>query len=408
MASIPTNIQTALISGGVRITWDETFTNAQQIQLWVSINSAAYVLLATINCGIKTYDHVIAGVTTKYKLRSVLIDHYSNFNSIPVSAPAPLIFTLTSNGDGSGVSELRFEVSENTTATLSGTAKFYTDAAGTLSESSTWLITSGALRLIYVKVPSGTATLKVKNVITKWGADYGEAILSGWENPAPSGAFNYPNIDIDVSTMTKTTSLNIFGCNTVHGDISGLTQLTYIEIANGYTAGSYENPNIQPGEGCTITGNVALLTHLTVIDVWEKIHLTGDISGLTSLTVIWMATNNFSVFTGSINALINMTYMVVNAGSVLTGSLAGLIHLTRVILNNPISITIPNVTNIINLIYLYATLTLTSTNINQILANLVANGKTNGLLTLYNGTPTGQGVTDVGTLQTRGWTVTTG
>ena len=76
----------------------------------------------------------------------------------------PLLITLTSTGTGAGVSTFVVEVSEDQAFTIeSGTAKFYTNSAGTLGESTVWNVTAGALRTIYIKVPSGTSTLKVAN-----------------------------------------------------------------------------------------------------------------------------------------------------------------------------------------------------------------------------------------------------
>ena len=72
-----------------------------------------------------------------------------------------LVATLTATGDGTGVSTLRMEVSETQTFTLDGAARFYTDAAGTTGESTTWEVTAGALRTIYLKCPSGTANLTI-------------------------------------------------------------------------------------------------------------------------------------------------------------------------------------------------------------------------------------------------------
>ena len=56
----------------------------------------------------------------------------------PVLDPS-IPFLLTSTGNGTGVSTLVVTVSENTLFTLDGTARFYSDAGGTLNESLTWL-----------------------------------------------------------------------------------------------------------------------------------------------------------------------------------------------------------------------------------------------------------------------------
>ena len=64
---------------------------------------------------------------------------------------------ITSNGNG--VSTMSLNVSENITVTLGANAKFYSDAAGTADESATWAVSTGALRIIYIKCTSGTAIM---------------------------------------------------------------------------------------------------------------------------------------------------------------------------------------------------------------------------------------------------------
>ena len=66
---------------------------------------------------------------------------------------------LTSTGDGSGVSTISITVSDDITLALDGTARFYSDAGGTLNESTTWTVTSGGVRTRYLKCPSGTSNL---------------------------------------------------------------------------------------------------------------------------------------------------------------------------------------------------------------------------------------------------------
>ena len=85
---------------------------------------------------------------------------------------------LTSTGNGTGVTTVRMQTSANMTVTLGANAKFYSDAAGTLDESATWLITPGALRTIYLKCTTGTALMTFSDAskLIRWG----DQINQGW------------------------------------------------------------------------------------------------------------------------------------------------------------------------------------------------------------------------------------
>jgi hypothetical protein len=92
-----------------------------------------------------------------------------------------LYATLEATGTGAGVSTLRLEVDRTQTINLTGGANFYTDAAGTIGESTQWEVTTGALRTIYVKCVTGSATMQIcypANVI-KWGSSNTDGWVSG-------------------------------------------------------------------------------------------------------------------------------------------------------------------------------------------------------------------------------------
>jgi Leucine-rich repeat (LRR) protein len=336
-----------------------------------------------------------------------------------------LTFNLTFNalGDGSGISKIRFNVSETTTMILSGTARFYSDAAGTLNESTSAVITTGALRTFYMRLPSGNATLKVKNVITGWGGNTQAFTDTGWEHASGVSWVNYPFIDIDISLLTHLTTINLFGNNTVHGDMSTLTAMTYIELGNGY--GGSNNS----GAGCTITGDVSGMTNLWCLDAWDITSFYGDITGLVNLRVIWI--KGLNTLSGSIAALTSLTYLDIEGGNTITGSLNALTSLTTLYLsgNNTVSgevsglinldtisiyssgaITITNTTNLTKLSQLFPCypVVFSSANVNQILADVWVNRnvvKSSPIRTIdlsgniASGAPTGQGITDKAALQ---------
>jgi hypothetical protein len=169
---------------------------------------------------------------------------------------------LTSIGLGTGVSTLRMTVSSDITVTLGANAKFYTDGAGTLNESATWTITSGALRTIYLKCTTGTALMTFSNVskVTTWGSD----VVDGWT----SGA-NAARITSVIGKMPLTL-LRISGTSTFTGALP--TGLTYLSLNGASIAWTY-NGALPTGltslyfDGASIawTYNGALPTGLTYL-----------------------------------------------------------------------------------------------------------------------------------------------
>jgi len=123
-----------------------------------------------------TYDvtGLTPGVTYYYRMRSETAFCTSIYsNSITQAMPGALL--ISTRGDGSGVAQITLTVSSNITLSLSGTARFYSDVAGTLDESTTWIVTSGAQRSRYVRCPSGTANLSFSDIskLISAGSVYG-------------------------------------------------------------------------------------------------------------------------------------------------------------------------------------------------------------------------------------------
>jgi len=136
---------------------------------------------------------------------------------------------LEATGTGAGVSTLRLEVSETQTITLDGTAKFYTDAGGTAGESTTWEVTSGELRTIYLRCPSGTSNMVIpkKDKVIKWG----DNITDGWVFST-----NAAKITIEVGKLALT-MLKITGISTLTGSLP--TGLTYLYLGGNLLNWTY-------------------------------------------------------------------------------------------------------------------------------------------------------------------------
>jgi hypothetical protein len=136
---------------------------------------------------------------------------------------------LTSTGTGAGVSTLKMTVSSDITVTLGANAKFYSDAAGTLNESATWTITSGALRTIYLKCTAGTALMTFSDIskITEWG----NSITDGWTSTT-----NASKITSIIGKMPLT-KLRITGTSELTGALP--TGLTYLYLSGTSISWTY-------------------------------------------------------------------------------------------------------------------------------------------------------------------------
>jgi hypothetical protein len=135
----PINLSTSLISGGVRLMWDDNNTEADHIQIWANINGVGFLLVETILNGVETYDHIIASGSVTYKIRAYegtlpVFSSYSETSSILITSynntggkgDRRAIMSVTTNLSvylGIGISELINGVTTgNNTYTGSGTA----------------------------------------------------------------------------------------------------------------------------------------------------------------------------------------------------------------------------------------------------------------------------------------------
>lgn len=140
---------------------------------------------------------------------------------------------LTSTGTGAGVSTLRIQVSSNITVTLGANAKFYSDAGGTADESAIWLLTSGAVRTIYLKCTTGTATMTFSDVskLINFGQ---KAISDGWV----SGQ-NAAILTLDIGKFINLVHLGINAGCTINGIIPvNLDSISLTSNTSTYTHNS--------------------------------------------------------------------------------------------------------------------------------------------------------------------------
>ncbi len=222
----------------------------------------------------------------------------ASFDGTTWSFSPEYALTLTSTGTGLGVSTLRMRSNADLVVTLGGTAKFYTDAAGTEGETDTWTVTSGAMRTIYLRCPlvGGVAqvasmTLSDPRRLVRWGESFD---VQGWV----SGT-NAATIAGDISIFgVSLTHTDVRGLNTISGSVTLLTSLTRLVFLNN----------------AALSGSITGLISLTVLIVESP--LSGSIAALTSL--IWLQTP--SPLSGSIAALTNLIYLRIEDFNTITYS----------------------------------------------------------------------------------------
>ena len=266
-------------------------------------------------------------------LKGITGAEIDSFAAQSVTNNTLVYLNIVADGTGLAVATLNLRVSSDTTLTMIGNARFYSDAAGTLDESTSWLVTSGANRTRYIRCLAGTSLMTFSNHLNFIRGGNGYSV---WYLPLWSKVANGPYIGGDISKFTNLTILSYSGTNTLSGDLSALTLLT-----DAYVYG-----------GSVTFGNMATLTALKYL-VTDR-PTAGDISGLTSL--LQLALNN-------------------GAGNTCTGSIAGLVNLQSFGVQGLGGITVPNVTNITGLcsINLGSGDHLEEALVNQILADFWAN-----------------------------------
>lgn len=215
----------------------------------------------------------------------------------------PYSLLLSSTGTGAEVSTIILTTSADITVTLDGNAHFYSNSGGTLDESQTRIVTTGASNTIYMKCTSGTSNMKfskkskltqIRDWVRPANAPVISGVLTGFTN------INFINIpgtntlSITVTTLTALTYL--FGVATMGGDVTNLTSLQTIGATTNTLTGSITNLTaiiyIAIGTGNTLSGSIAGLVHMTTFNVTGSNTITGDVDGLAALTSIFAGGNN--------------------------------------------------------------------------------------------------------------------
>lgn len=227
--------------------------------------------------------------------------NYSNFTATKsITVPFPFGFTLTARGDGSKTVIVNINPTIPCTLTVTGSAKIYTDEAGTLNESTTKALTHfgvGSAPSYYVKLTSGTAKMYVNT--KRIDELLLQQIATGYENAPKIGGdctnwitlktFFVRTRSLFNSSVTKVCGSNLltlsldtrYNEGSFTGDISGAinsTRITLIDL-----------PTRLPGASMYITGNITnFVGHpwLELVDDDDiALRITGDLT--TVDPVLW-------------------------------------------------------------------------------------------------------------------------
>ena len=351
------------------------------------------------------------------------------YETLETYASDVLRFKFVTTGDGSGLGVFNVMTSDNNSMTIYNGGKMYDDLAGTENERVTQSTTTDTLERVYIKaVASDTSVLRVDDTVTQWGDNTtGSAQLDdGWNTAVyDADGVNCPSVSIDVATMSVNTAINVFGLNTLTGDLTGNSIMTYMEIADG-------TPNhTTPGSGgATCIGDISSMAGLLVIDVWDETAFTGaiNIANTPDIETIWI--NGYNAFTIAVDGLTSLGTLIVLDecdiapsgdvstcsaleylfiyGNTITGSMSGITGLYNITILEDTSATLPNTTNLTALGNILANIVFDTANVNQILADVWANrdaAKTGAFRRLdftrkgASGSPSGQGITDQSNLE---------
>ena len=194
---------------------------------------------------------------------------------------------LTAQGDGTGIATLRLESSEDTVIMIEGSGRFYTDAAGTLNESTEWNLTAGALRTIYIRQPSDSSNLVFVRPDLIIGI--GSIGVYGWESYATAPLFS-----INISKLLFLQILRINDYTTITGALP--VNLTYLYLR---------------GDNINWTYTGALPVNLTILYLYgDNINWTYTGALPVNLTYLYLRGDNINwTYTGALPVNLTTLYL---------------------------------------------------------------------------------------------------
>ena len=177
----PVNLRiTTQDATSAELQWD---AHSQQTRVYISSDGTSWTLLDTVAANTSTYQATLTDDLNFFQVRAYDGTHQSAASN---TVETYLKWFLKTTGNGTGLSTLRLTVSETQTLTATGGVTFYTDAGGTQGASSTWNVTSGGIRTIYLRCPTdGVIVIPARDKVIEFGSSV------GWESVANAADLHY-------------------------------------------------------------------------------------------------------------------------------------------------------------------------------------------------------------------------
>ena len=256
-----------------------------------SEDGITWVEIDTFTTGDTTFsDTTCSGNTLYYyRVRYYRGTHYSAYSNVDNDWTA-ILMVLTSTGTGAGVSTVRFWFDAiNTVVTLDGNGHWYSDAAGTLNESSSYTFPNGSLQTRYLKVTAGTSNMLIFAKNNNW-LRWGDA-AAGWTSAA-----NAASIACTLTGISSMIYLYMSGTSVITGALP--TNLTYLVLYGDSIAWTYNGALPTDltylylnGDSTAWTYNGALPTDLTYLRLngnsiaWTGLDI-GDLGNQTTTNLL--------------------------------------------------------------------------------------------------------------------------
>lgn len=185
-------------------------------------------------------------------------------NNLDYTESGESVMYIKPTGDGSALAPLTLNVDAEITLTLSGPGRFYDDEDGTVNESTTWTVASGADHGKYMYCPTDSS------IITFSDASQINRFEQGTYEGAWVSSTNAPVLYADISVLSPTTLTyyRLIGNIVDVSDFSDYVNLTY------YSS--------------TGSANINNLSDLTYLSADSPTEISGDLSNLSSADYIYI------------------------------------------------------------------------------------------------------------------------
>lgn len=265
---------------------------------------------------------------------------FVSVHSNTISTTTAFALGLETSGDGTGVTRLTITTSALVTLTLDGVGKFYSDAGGTLDESSTWDV--NGTTTLYIKCTAGISIFsfsdpsKVTQLAAYGGGTVNSPSLTGnpiiFMNLTELNISSASNFDLDIADLTHTlTTFRLVNGNSLYGDLSELPPLLQICALNtpGLITGSFADLPASLTSFylnySTASGDIAdLPAGLTYCYLKTSGAIKGDIANLPVAIETFQIMSDSAINGDIANLPATVKYLILYEDNAITGDIADL------------------------------------------------------------------------------------